>query len=314
MSVIRHPNFDITVNNIGERNALKKVDHMVVIVTDAIADVVAGAGKATYRWDGTDDSWILVSKSNVSTVTFATEEHLIVSGTVTLENVPKDDIIWNVQILNGDVMEAELRVEDMSMLNGIISNLNTYDGKKLRCTYAYGSIAAQIGQSSGDVSGLTNRVVALEASVGSINDTAGNVELPGYDTEEILTEKRWINGKPIYRKVLEVVSPATGLERYDSLNLGPDVENCSIASFRIISTLGWNTSSDSHMANFACDIKIDGTELYLWTGDASRSERPVFIVVEYTKTVDTSESPIATIQATITELTAVEVMATLDPL
>ena len=81
MAVIRYSSFDLTVNDIAERNAIvNRVNHMTVVVKDAIADPSAGAGKAIYRWDAVDDVWILVSKSTYETISFMTEEITINNG------------------------------------------------------------------------------------------------------------------------------------------------------------------------------------------------------------------------------------------
>jgi len=145
MAITRHSSFDRTVNTIADRNALvNKVDHMVVLVKDAIADIDAGAGKATYRYDASDNTWVLISKSTYATTSFDTEEFTITSGAVELSNFPTDNQIWNIQIIENDLIYAEMRVEDLSISGNTISGLGAYDGKTFRCTYAYGSIAAQV--------------------------------------------------------------------------------------------------------------------------------------------------------------------------
>lgn len=146
MAITRHSSFDTTVQSIADRNSIEnKVDHMVVLVKDAIADVDAGPGKATYRYDASDSSWILVSKSNFSTMSFDTEEIQISNGSVTLSNIPKDGKIWNISVISGDVILAEMRLEDLTISNAVVSGIpSNFDGNTFRCTYGYGSIAQQL--------------------------------------------------------------------------------------------------------------------------------------------------------------------------
>jgi len=60
MAVISHSNKDTRVANISKRdNLLRKVDNMMVIVEDAVDDIEAGPGPATYRYDAKNDAWIL---------------------------------------------------------------------------------------------------------------------------------------------------------------------------------------------------------------------------------------------------------------
>ena len=147
MAVTRHSTFDKTVNTIVERNNIvNKVDGMTVIVLDAIADIEAGAGKALYRWDANDSTWILINKANTDSISFETEEKTIVDGSVQMLNYPIDNKLWGIKVIqNNNVIIADLKIEDLT-IEGVNIHLNTgiYNGNKLRFTYAYGTIAQQI--------------------------------------------------------------------------------------------------------------------------------------------------------------------------
>ena len=146
MAITRYSSFDKTVNTIAERNSIiNKVNHMTVVVKDAIADPSAGAGKAIYRWDAVDNVWILVSKSTYETISFITEEITIANGKVQLANFPVDNNVWNAVILNGTTILGDLNVGLVSVSNSKITGINPdFNGYTLRVTYAYGSIAVQI--------------------------------------------------------------------------------------------------------------------------------------------------------------------------
>ena len=146
MAITRYSNFDKTVNTIIDRNNIvNKVPGMTVVVLDAIADVNVGTGKAIYRWDGTDNSWILVSKGSSDTMNFITEESVITNSEINLSFIPVNNQIWNGLIINNGVIYADLNIKDVNISSGKISNIPVeYNGMTLRVTYAYGTIAAQV--------------------------------------------------------------------------------------------------------------------------------------------------------------------------
>jgi len=146
MSIILYKKADKTVADIAARNALtKKPDDMVVTVLDAIADPDAGAGVATYRWNQTLGYWLLISSTTSESMSFNTEELLITDGSVTASNIPINGKLWNVTIVSGDVIQADIRAEDLIISGPNISNINaTYNGLKLRFTYGFGSITTQM--------------------------------------------------------------------------------------------------------------------------------------------------------------------------
>ena len=189
MATIKHKSFDVTVQTIIDRNNIPhKVDHMTVLVLDAIADINAGAGKATYRWDASDSSWVLISTSSINTMNFITEEIILVEGVVNASNIPTSSQIWNIVVVDGNTVIAELRLEDIIVTNAEI-NLSTilYDGKKLRFTYAYGSIAAQIEQVLGTIAigDVTDLSEALNTKLGTEGGYITGSIIPLNDTIDL---------------------------------------------------------------------------------------------------------------------------------
>ena len=145
MAVVLYQNADKTVSTIAARNAItQKIDNMVVVVLDAIADINAGAGVATYRWSAVLDSWILISKTTSDSIKFATEELLISNGSVTPSNVPTDNQIWGIYVLDGPHVVADMTIDGLTVTPTSISGLTDWNGYKLRFTYAYGTISQQI--------------------------------------------------------------------------------------------------------------------------------------------------------------------------
>lgn len=145
MAIILYNTADKTVNTIADRNAIvHKIDNMVVTVLDAIADVDAGPGWATYKWNVSLNKWLLLSRATIDTMSFETVELVIVDGKVTPPNVPVNNVIWDILVMDGDVILAELKLEDLAVTPSAVNNLSEFNGKKLRFTYAYGSITSQI--------------------------------------------------------------------------------------------------------------------------------------------------------------------------
>ena len=145
MAVIIFKSANKTVADIAARDALsQRPDHMVVTVLNAIDDPSASSGTATYRWNASLSDWILISKASYETMSFDTEELLISGGSVTVSNIPMDNQIWDVKVVDGDVIIGEPRDEDLTVSGDTISGLGAWDGYKLRFTYAYGSVSQQI--------------------------------------------------------------------------------------------------------------------------------------------------------------------------
>lgn len=146
MAITRYSNFDKTVNTIADRNNIpNKIDGMTVIVLDAIADANVGSGKAVYRWDNSDNTWILISKGTTDTMNFITEEAVVANSEMSLSYIPVNNQVWNAVLLNNDVIYADLNVKDVTIAMGKITNIpSQYNDMKLRVTYAYGTLASQV--------------------------------------------------------------------------------------------------------------------------------------------------------------------------
>ena len=210
MAVTRYSSFDVTVNTIADRNALiRKVNHMTVLVKDAIADPSAGQGKATYRWDASDNTWVMVSKSTFDTISFITEELTIANNEVQLSNYPSDNQVWGGVILNGTLIVADLDMSAVTVANGKITGLNNdVNGLILRITYAYGTVAAQIGSAIND--GITTSIASLLTQGGlaaasdltthvndsSIHYTMGDISITKSQISDLSLDFASITSKP----------------------------------------------------------------------------------------------------------------------
>ncbi len=146
MAIIKQRGLQLRVATISDRNNItKKPEHLVVHVDDAIADPLAGVGPAIYKWtEASGGKWLLLTSGAEKTISFETKELIITNGVVSAPNLPLNNFIWDIQLLQNDVVIAYPRIEDLNINLGLISGLDAYNGGKIRFTYAYGSIASQL--------------------------------------------------------------------------------------------------------------------------------------------------------------------------
>lgn len=225
--IIRHSSFDVTVDNILERNSLTNlVDNMTVTVVDAIADVSAGPGTAIYRWSDLKNGWILVSKETTGSLSFETEELLIVDGKVNPKQIPTDFKIWDAAVLENNIVLVYPRIEDLVIDTNGISGLDSYNGKKLRFAYAYGTIASQITTAIEDYvdKSLLNNLKTVNGS--EILGT-GNIVVEG-----TLPELKTINNVNIVGAGnISVVTDAYTKSEVDVIISNLDSKNGTVADF-----------------------------------------------------------------------------------
>lgn len=122
------------------------------------------------------------------------------------------------------------------------------------------------------------------------NDMAGNYD---YSTSEVDTGKKWIDGKPIYRKVFSFTANWVGIWKYETIGSKAVIEK--IIDFRVSMK---RSDSDAYYnsgymtwgaANYYHSyIKADTWNYevaYIWSNTAF-SNCPVTFIIEYTKTAD----------------------------
>lgn len=124
-----------------------------------------------------------------------------------------------------------------------------------------------------------DKIAELETSISNDNT---------YSTEEIKTSKKWIDGKPIYRKVINLGN----LPNATYKNVPTNISNLET----IVSLLGFAKSQDNSEQHsilspsvggniYVIDIYYENGNLILSTG-FDRSGLVGFVILEYTKTSD----------------------------
>ena len=134
--------------------------------------------------------------------------------------------------------------------------------------------------------------IAISGSGGG----TGLLELPAYSTNEVLTSRRWVDGRPIYSKAVKLTSFALTADVWTYVPHG--INNLS----EITSVSGSYADSGGNIGSFpflgsaGCNVgySVEATQVGFLAVNAGRTITGYF-VMEYTKTTDTSSSPVAPI-------------------
>lgn len=144
MSILVANTGNQSVETIADRNSIaKRHNGMIVHVRDATADPLLGGGRASYMWDSVVNQWVIHYSSLKPELTFTTEEKTIVNGEVTTDFIVKDNQVWSAKVLDeNDVIlgDAKVTVSGTTLVLGSTD----YDGRKLRYTYAHGTLSTEL--------------------------------------------------------------------------------------------------------------------------------------------------------------------------
>jgi len=122
----------------------------------------------------------------------------------------------------------------------------------------------------------------------------GTAELPRYSTTEILTSERWIDGKPIYRKVYTFSSPVASETLIDT-TINSTNNNIVNSWINSRDAAGNTFTVPANLATTASHYSyLSPSGLYLLTPSSWIESR---LIIYYTKASDTSASPVALISA-----------------
>ena len=174
MATIQHRSYDKTVANIPERNAISpRRPGMTVLVRDAIGDPYAGSGRAVYRWDEVQASWILMFKDNVETLTFTGESKTISQDQIQLSFVPANGQVWDVMVRDGLVAHQVEHSVAGSVVTIQPDTPGQFDGKQLSVRYAYGTMTQQLDLEIARVVGEAVGAFDKEAlGLGNVDNTS----------------------------------------------------------------------------------------------------------------------------------------------
>lgn len=134
----------------------------------------------------------------------------------------------------------------------------------------------------------TSSTDALSANQGRILNEKINTGF-SYSTNETLTGGTWINGKPIYRKVVYIGSLPANTASFFSHNISniDRVVNSSMTWFDTVDNCWWsNRRWDSATINIAYNVNL--TQIWIGARGVNWSTRTnqAYVTIEYTKTTD----------------------------
>ena len=168
MAIIITNDGDRIVPNLAARDAITSpFDGMKITVADSTGDIFTQGGKATYQWNASSSTWLLVWKENKDSLEFVTESQVISGGKVIASNVPQSEMVWGCTVQDVTAEGDSIILAEISPTvagDEISIGTNVYNGKTLVFTYGYGVIQAAVSQilASG---GITASDLALKADV-----------------------------------------------------------------------------------------------------------------------------------------------------
>ena len=174
MATIQHKSHDKTVATIAERNSINpRTPGMMVLVRDAIGDPYAGSGRAVYRWDEVQASWILMFKDNVETLTFTGESKSISQDRIQLSNIPANGQVWDVMVRDSLVVHQVEYSVSGSVVTIYPNVPGEFDGQQLSVRYAYGTMTQQLDLEIARVVGEAVEAIDKEAvGLGNVDNTS----------------------------------------------------------------------------------------------------------------------------------------------
>lgn len=132
-----------------------------------------------------------------------------------------------------------------------------------------------------------NAIDDTRFTTGNVLSAAKVVEMNSYSTEEIKTEYRWVDNKPVYRKVF--IDPNNSWSSGDNLigNIENFKEPISIKAIALnVSLMGWVENNEGGNARCYAYVKPNGDVHFYRSDIVDGSTYPKKIILEYTKTTD----------------------------
>lgn len=135
--------------------------------------------------------------------------------------------------------------------------------------------------------GVTTNYIIKAKMVGNISDAtqAAISEAVGYSTSEQLTGGKWIDGKPIYRRVFKADSQVTITNSWKNVSGITDAFNSIRSNIEMISEARFFADASSATSLNRLEFREDSGQLQIMvSGAVSITFQQLGIVLEYTKT------------------------------
>lgn len=256
-----------------------------------------GTDKPTYLVDYNSDM------SNIDTGIYnaqaqATLNETAIGDLSTLDTTAKSSLVNAINEVNTNTDSNTTNIGNLSNLTttantNLVSAINEVDSEADTNTTAIGTLANletvvktnlvgavnEINSNVGDLSTLdTSTKTSL---VGAVNEIIGN---ESYSETEVKTNKVWIDGSPIYRKVINfgnLPNNSTKRVSHNISNLGRIIRFDAISSYQTtILPIPYVSDTTAYDINiYFTDTEIDIATYF------DRSSYTAYIVLEYTKSV-----------------------------
>lgn len=137
-------------------------------------------------------------------------------------------------------------------------------------------------------SGTTKKVTTANL-LSDVYDTIEEVvDKEAYSTNETLTNKVWIDGKPIYRKVIDCGSLPNATTKTVNHSI-TNMDSICLINGSSKDTSGYKITLpflDINNPTYGVMIYVDNTKINLVCGDNKSSYTKSYVILEYTKTTD----------------------------
>lgn len=104
-----------------------------------------------------------------------------------------------------------------------------------------------------------------------------------YSTTEVNTGKKWINNKPIYRKVLSFTTSST-LNSF--INVAHSISNVDVFLPNIDMAVFYNNNWYKCPNDLVIEVYANATNFTYYNNSSALASKPAFAILEYTKTTD----------------------------
>lgn len=125
----------------------------------------------------------------------------------------------------------------------------------------------------------------LESKTNKLNTEIDN--LKKYSTEEVKTGETWIDGKPIYRKVISCGALPNSTSKFVNHNIS-DIDNSRIYGFAVRTSdkREFPLPFSSADSNGNVQLDLTSTQIQITTNVDRSSFNTSYVILEYTKTTD----------------------------
>ena len=139
-----------------------------------------------------------------------------------------------------------------------------------------------------------------------IGSGTADFEMAHYSTSEVLTERRWVDGKPLYRKSFTGTLAASAVDVSIAHGI-TDADMIKVDDYYLKrnDNIVFSDSNNYYVSEASeTHVNITGNYVTLNIGDglSQYSNVAYVIIIEYTKTTDTADSPVHTLLADTTNI------------